>query len=439
MSRRLYRVLENNHSAIIYRLITGLKTPGDSRYANFPFDDVYRYSNGFLEGYKALVSSTDSKPLERFFQGISQDWAARGFSIQDARLIVSAFRDVCQPVLEKWYCHNPHTQARIMLDQESYLHTVITIFTSIYHSVLVGYTKASHEIFERIFRETGDSIFSLEPDMTIKIINPAMEKFLGVTMEAVKGKKCHEVLKWKSSSRRCIGGVGCPVQEAFNKGEQNNYHEGAITIERGRHRWIGITASAVRNNEGAVEEIIMNLRDITLSRERQQQLEEEMKTFETLAETTRGIELKIPCMSEFVVTARAQAELIARRMNFKNEKIQDIKSAVGEACDNAIEHGSSHRGVDIRYRIEGANLVIEVEDYGPGFEIDEINDDLPSPFTEGGRGLFLIRNLVDGAEIISEIGKGTKVLMEISRKSEKYCTWKRERNGFRSEKRRAVM
>jgi len=439
VSRRLYRLLENNHSTIIYRLINELRAPGNTRYENLPFDLLYHYCNGFLEGYKALVSSSESRPLERFFQGISRDWAHQGFSIDDAQRLVSAFRHVSCPILDRWYRHNPHTQARIMLDQESFLRSVVTIFSSIYHSVLVGYTKASHEIFERIFRETGDSIFSVEPDMTIKIMNPAMEKFLGVTMESVRGKKCHDILKWKNSSRRCAGGEGCPVREAFARGKQVNYHEGAITVERGRHRWVGITASAVRNCDGAVDEIIMNLRDITASRERQQQLEEEIKTFETLADTTRGIELKIPCMSEFVVTARAQAELIARRMNFKTEKIQDIKSAVGEACDNAIEHGRSHRGVDIRYRIEGPNLVIEVEDYGQGFEIDHVNEELPSPFMEGGRGLYLIRNLVDGAEIISEIGKGTKVLMEISRKPEKYARWKRERSTFRSEQKKAVM
>ena len=88
---------------------------------------------------------------------------------------------------------------------------------------------------------------------------------------------------------------------------------------------------------GALEEIILNMRDITQSKERQKELEDEIRTFETVAGSTHGIELKIPCMSEYVMTARAQAELIAKRMNFIAERVQDIKSAVGEACDNAIE------------------------------------------------------------------------------------------------------
>jgi serine/threonine-protein kinase RsbW len=437
MSKRISKILGENRSAILCRLIRSLRSSSNATLAEDSFLMLYRRCDSLYEGFLEEVTYSASRKLGDYFTNLSREWVLRGYNVQEIYRLIASLRECIIPFLDRKYYHNPRSHARLRLDLEGYFISTVTLFSSIYHAVLVN-TREESKIFEVIFKEAGDCIYTTDSEKRIKIVNPAMEKFLGITLSETLGKKCHELLKWKDPRRRGACREHCPLSEAFSRGEDVAYYEGLLEISRFKRRWVGITASCVRDVAGEIKEIVLDMRDINDAKEMQGRLEEEIRTFETLATSTRGIELKIPCMSEFVVTARAQAELIAKRMNFQPDRIQDIKSAVGEACDNAIEHGSSQRGVDIRYKIKGPNLIIEVEDYGPGFEPDAVGIDLPSPFIEGGRGLFLIKSLVDDAEIISRRGAGTKVLMQICRKPELKGRFKRDRS-WDSEKKVCVM
>lgn len=126
------------------------------------------------------------------------------------------------------------------------------------------------------------------------------------------------------------------------------------------------------------------------------------------------VELKIPGLPEFVSVARLTLSGIATRMDFPYENIEDLKVALAEACNNAIQHayknGQSRRGVVVRFVLQQKQLVMEVEDEGCGFEAQrEINP--PEGMQEGGLGLFLIRSLVDELRLESTAKKGTRVVM----------------------------
>lgn len=140
------------------------------------------------------------------------------------------------------------------------------------------------------------------------------------------------------------------------------------------------------------------------------------KKWEKVVESAYNIELNIPCREAYAAVARIQAEAIARRLRFDDEKVYDIKMAVGEACGNAIEHGSSRRGVDIHYHITPTDLIIEVRDYGQGFEPPKEEIDLPLDlFSERGRGLFLMKALVEKVDIESYPGEGTLIVLDKKR------------------------
>jgi serine/threonine-protein kinase RsbW len=440
MAKRLSRVIRDHRGIILYRLIKEVRALDSDVTSAFSFDSVFDHCNRLLDGYINFICSGDPRRLQMYFHSSSSEWAQSGYSMDAVQRAFFSIGNACMPLIEKRYYRNPQACAKIKLDLETTLRTTVTLLSSIFHSVLVNSAKDESRQFERVFKEIADCIFTIDREKNVTLMNPAMEKLLGVCFSDVAGTKCYEILKWidKAMAEKCR--TNCHIMEAFNEGRRIIYYEGILQGEQKRRMWTGTTASCVCNDQGGLEEIILNMRDITPSKERQKALEDEIKTFETVAGSTHGIELKIPCMSEYVMTARAQAELIAKRMNFKADRVQDIKSAVGEACDNAIEHGCSERGVDIRYRIKGPNLIIEVEDYGSGFDSEVISGDLPSPFTEGGRGLYLIKNLVDDAEIISRKGKGTKVLMYVYRKPELFKRLRRERSAeIENEKRICVM
>lgn len=138
------------------------------------------------------------------------------------------------------------------------------------------------------------------------------------------------------------------------------------------------------------------------------------KKWETVVKSAHNIELNIPCREAYASVARMQAEAIARRLRFDEEKVQDIKIAIGEACANAIEHGSSRKGVDIHYHINPDNLLIEVKDYGQGFiPPKEEEVDLPLDLlSERGRGLYIMKALMDKVEVKSAPGDGTLVILD---------------------------
>ena len=141
----------------------------------------------------------------------------------------------------------------------------------------------------------------------------------------------------------------------------------------------------------------------------------EIQNWEEVIKSASNIELKIPCREAFAVIGRMQAEAIARRLKYDEEEVQDIKSAVGEAVDNAIEHGVSEKGIDLHYHLSPTDLVIEIIDYGCGFHPEGTGVVPPEPMAERGRGIFMMRHLLDNISINSSPGEGTQVVMRKNR------------------------
>ena len=143
--------------------------------------------------------------------------------------------------------------------------------------------------------------------------------------------------------------------------------------------------------------------------------ESSLAKWEEVVRSASHIRLKIPCREEFASTVRLQAEAIARRVQFSDEEIYDIITAVGELCDNAIEHGRSERGVDVEYSMSSTEFRVEVVDYGTGFDPRGRGDEPPDVFAESGRGIFLMKNLMDTLEIDAAPGRGTRIVMSKAR------------------------
>ena len=92
----------------------------------------------------------------------------------------------------------------------------------------------------------------------------------------------------------------------------------------------------------------------------------------------------------------------------------EILLAVGEAAANACRHGKRRQGrSEIRMRCarSGEKVSVTVADDGPGFDIANVGaGDLPDRFASGGRGLFLMKTLMDDVSVDSTEG-GTTVTL----------------------------
>lgn len=130
------------------------------------------------------------------------------------------------------------------------------------------------------------------------------------------------------------------------------------------------------------------------------------------------VELRLPNRPEFVAVARLAVSAIACRLDFDIEAIEDIKVAVGEACNNAIQHGcptaSSDEMILLRCDLEEGALVITVQDRGEGFDPATATRQRSSgtlTLTERGLGMLLIESLMDEVDFSSSPGDGTQVRM----------------------------
>jgi len=97
--------------------------------------------------------------------------------------------------------------------------------------------------------------------------------------------------------------------------------------------------------------------------------------------------------------------------------INSIMIAVTEAVNNAIIHGNKsdkNKHVNIHSIVFDDVLEIRIKDEGRGFILSNIpNPLLPENLTkDSGRGIFIIRSLVDGFKINS-MTDGTEVVLDI--------------------------
>jgi serine/threonine-protein kinase RsbW len=125
--------------------------------------------------------------------------------------------------------------------------------------------------------------------------------------------------------------------------------------------------------------------------------------------TSRVVELKIPSELGYEKIAREAVATVAKRLGFSQERIEDIKLAIAEACTNAISYGSeedSRTKIVVVLTADEDKLDILVKDPGfggpPPDEIvpPSIEDMMAGKRKFGGMGLYIIQELMDKAEFI---------------------------------------
>jgi len=121
--------------------------------------------------------------------------------------------------------------------------------------------------------------------------------------------------------------------------------------------------------------------------------------------------MSLPSKPEYVSIARLAASFVANQMGFDIEIIEDIKLAVGEACNNAILHSGSDETYKLEFINKTDKLIIEVVDFGKGFSLENYKKPNKEDLQENGLGLFIIKSLMDTVEIETSEGCGTKIIM----------------------------
>ncbi|WP_158793351.1 ATP-binding protein [Granulicella sp. L60] len=124
-----------------------------------------------------------------------------------------------------------------------------------------------------------------------------------------------------------------------------------------------------------------------------------------------AVEVRLPSRLGFEKIAMGTAASVAKLMGFPEDRIQDLKTAVAEACINAIEHGNhmdESLSIGVILSATDDSLEVKVIDEGGGVSerphSPDIDRKMHGEEEARGMGMFLIEALVDEAEWV----KGSK-------------------------------
>jgi serine/threonine-protein kinase RsbW len=92
--------------------------------------------------------------------------------------------------------------------------------------------------------------------------------------------------------------------------------------------------------------------------------------------------------------------------------LTDIEIALTEACTNVLDHATAGDEYEVVAGLDDNRCVIDVVDTGRGFDADHLGRVEADPSAEEGRGIQLIRALVDRVHFRSRPERGMVVHLE---------------------------
>jgi serine/threonine-protein kinase RsbW len=133
------------------------------------------------------------------------------------------------------------------------------------------------------------------------------------------------------------------------------------------------------------------------------------------------VEVRLPTRLGYEKVAMSTAASVAKLMGFPEERIEDLKTAVAEACINAIEHGNrlnEKLSVGVVLHAGADELEVKVIDNGAGIKkrpaAPDIDRKMHGEEDPRGMGMFLIQALVDEVEwVAGKNGKSSYVRLVI--------------------------
>jgi len=120
-----------------------------------------------------------------------------------------------------------------------------------------------------------------------------------------------------------------------------------------------------------------------------------------MAETkSKSFQLIISSDTKHLTKVEKLSEEVARFASLDESDSDDLGIVTTELVNNAIHHGNHDdpsKTVRIRFTVNGNKIEIRIKDQGNGFDPAKLKDPLAPEnlMSESGRGIFLIRNLMD--------------------------------------------
>jgi len=122
--------------------------------------------------------------------------------------------------------------------------------------------------------------------------------------------------------------------------------------------------------------------------------------------------LSLPRDEETIPVSRHIAVGAMSEIGVTEDCMQDIAIALTEACTNVLKHSGPGDEFEVSLEVDEDGCVIRVVDTGHGFDSKSLGLSHADSSAEQGRGIELMRALVDTVKFISKPEAGTIVHLE---------------------------
>lgn len=123
--------------------------------------------------------------------------------------------------------------------------------------------------------------------------------------------------------------------------------------------------------------------------------------------------LSLPRDEASVPVVRRLCKSALEDLGVEGECVSDIEIAVTEACTNVLKHADDDKeAYEVTVEVNDTDCTIRVIDSGGGFDGSVQGREQAVGAAESGRGIHLIRALVDNVRFISRPEAGTIVHLE---------------------------
>jgi anti-sigma regulatory factor (Ser/Thr protein kinase) len=120
--------------------------------------------------------------------------------------------------------------------------------------------------------------------------------------------------------------------------------------------------------------------------------------------------VRLPTDAQSVPLVRGLLRQALQYLGVVEEGIQEIVLALTEACANVVQHAADLQEYEVDVAIDDSVCRISVVDDGGGFDV-AATDSAPMPL-DGGRGLVLMRALVDRLDFVQDADGRHRVTLE---------------------------
>ncbi len=138
------------------------------------------------------------------------------------------------------------------------------------------------------------------------------------------------------------------------------------------------------------------------------------------------LSLSLPRESGSVPVVRRLAVQALTAFGVEGEDVEDVELAITEACANVIDHAADTDSYEVKVELASNECAITVLDQGSGFDAAELDGVAAPVHAETGRGLALMRALVDNVAFRSEPRAGAVVhMVKALRYDHNHPLWRR--------------